>query len=240
MGRRWPVATMPVCNTPKNRYGPTLTSDVWVRPKRDKSVKSSPHCRTTEGQPVDRVGTGNDVQLGCLRGEAARAQCDSLNTRLRGWMARGFQAVMDVRHGCGVTEASVDSRDCQVGAVNDNQRVALDVQLQRRTGRDGVFDQAAKSGHHKGPAMGRAIDHALARTERAHVACRPHPRQLPRICHAPDRLKHGLCRTWRESIANEYPQPWLTADWVSDVTTTPTSWATLSGNAAGGMRGCYK
>ena len=100
--------------------------------------------------------------------------------------------MIDVRHGCGVTAASVDSRDCQVGAVNGNQRVALDVQLQRRTGHDGVFDQATKSVHHKGPAMGRAIDHALTRNERAHVACRPRPRQLPRICHAPDRLRQGL------------------------------------------------
>ena len=65
--------------------------------------------------------------------------------------------MIDVRHDCGVTAASVDSRDCQVGAVNDNLRVALDVQLQRRTGRDGVFDQATKSAHHKDPAMGRAI-----------------------------------------------------------------------------------
>ena len=122
------------------------------------------------------------------------------------WMvARGFQAVIDERHGCSVTAASVDSSDCQVGAVNDNLRVASTCSYSAQRAATARFDQAAKSGHHKGPAMGQAIDHALARTECAHVACRPRSRQLPRICHAPDRLRQGLCRTWRESIANGVP-----------------------------------
>ena len=179
-------------NTPKHRYTPTRTSDVWARPKRDKSVKSSPHCRTTDAQPVARVGNGNDVRLGCLRGRATRAQCHSLNTRLHEWRARRCQAVIDVRHDCGVTAASVDSCDCQVGAVNDNLRVASTRSYSAQRAATALFDQAAKSGHHKVPAMGRAIDHALARTECAHVACRPRPRQLPRICHAPDRLRQRL------------------------------------------------
>ena len=156
----------------KHRYRPTRTSDVWVRPKRDKSVKSSPHCRTTEGQPVARVGTGSDVRLGCLRGQAGRAQCDSLNTRLRGWRARGFQAAIDVRHGCGVTAASVDLRDCQVGAVNDNLRVALDVQLQRTTGRDGALRPSCKVWPSQRPRHG-ASHRPCARAERARSCCLP-------------------------------------------------------------------
>ena len=123
----------------RHRYRPTRTSDVWVRPKRDKSVKLSPHCRTTDAQPVARVGNGNDVRLGCLRGRATRAQCHSLNTRLHEWRARRCQAVIDVRHDCGVTAASVDSCDCQVGAIKGDQRVALDVQLQCTADRDGAF-----------------------------------------------------------------------------------------------------
>ena len=68
----------------------------------------------------------------------------NLNTRLHEWRARRCQAVIDVRHGCGVTAASVDSRDCQVGAIKGNLRVALDVQLQRTTGRDGAFRSSYK------------------------------------------------------------------------------------------------